>query len=537
MNSNYSIRNFSNKILLDISFRIDNIDNIGGKSTLEIEKFINIIREYVNIISQNNDEKKLKSIKNQFFIQNKFSIYEIPIEILESKSVFKITDFLISNFAFYSELHTYIFQNALKVYQNQNLLDNYEIAEITNYSRERIRQLKKKIIIELLEKFSIINFFEDDFYKNYGIDIFSDCIRILDEDVNNINSQSNTNFTKEFITCLVASYLSNDYILIGDIEDVISNKEINQRASVNWKQLYVVKKSIIEKFQFMDFMDDVYNRINSKIDESYSFNFKSYLSRFINNFDLEIVELVFPIAEKIILEEFDLFLDVDDNIVFNRNTYKQSYEYALEALELLGKPSKVKVITEKILELHPNYDTEENKVRVSMKRKNGFVPLGRTSVFGLKKWEVEDENFKGGTIRSISIEYLENYDKPKHISKLAEFVLKFRPKTNEKSIYYNLKMDESNTFNFFKNSFIGLKSKDYSKNYETLKISKRSDKKSWNDHYHELLTFIKKNNTLPFYDSIDLEEKKLFRWLNNQKYSKKLSEEQSNLINQIIIKK
>lgn len=537
LNSNYSIRNFSNKILLDISFRIDNIDNIGGKSTLEIEKFINIIREYVNIISQNNDEKKLKSIKNQFFIQNKFSIYEIPIEILESKSVFKITDFLISNFAFYSELHTYIFQNALKVYQNQNLLDNYEIAEITNYSRERIRQLKKKIIIELLEKFSIINFFEDDFYKNYGIDIFSDCIRILDEDVNNINSQSNTNFTKEFITCLVASYLSNDYILIGDIEDVISNKEINQRASVNWKQLYVVKKSIIEKFQFMDFMDDVYNRINSKIDESYSFNFKSYLSRFINNFDLEIVELVFPIAEKIILEEFDLFLDVDDNIVFNRNTYKQSYEYALEALELLGKPSKVKVITEKILELHPNYDTEENKVRVSMKRKNGFVPLGRTSVFGLKKWEVEDENFKGGTIRSISIEYLENYDKPKHISKLAEFVLKFRPKTNEKSIYYNLKMDESNTFNFFKNSFIGLKSKDYSKNYETLKISKRSDKKSWNDHYHELLTFIKKNNTLPFYDSIDLEEKKLFRWLNNQKYSKKLSEEQSNLINQIIIKK
>jgi len=389
----------------------------------------------------------------------------------------------------------------------------------------------------LLDKFSIINFFEDNFYKNYGIDIFSDCIRILDEDVNNINSQSNTNFTKEFITCLVASYLSNDYTLIGDIEYVISNRENNQRGSINWKQVYIVKKSIIENFQFMNFIVDVYNRVNSKIDVSYSFNFRSYLSRFINDFNLEIIEIVYPIAEKIIIDEFDLFLDLEDNLFFNRNTYKQSYEYALEALEELNTPSKVDEITKKIFELHPNYDTDENKVRVSMKRIHGFVPVGRTSVFGLKKWEVEDENFKGGTIRSISLEYLEKYDKPKHISKLAEFVLKFRPKSNEKSIYYNLKMDESNTFNFFKNSFIGLKSKDYSKNYEILKISIKSDKKSWNDRYNELLIFIKKHNTLPFYDSIDPEEKKLFRWLNNQKYSKKLSEEQSNFINQILSKK
>lgn len=45
LNNNYSIRNFSDKIFLDISFRINEIENVGGKTTIEIEKIINNIRE------------------------------------------------------------------------------------------------------------------------------------------------------------------------------------------------------------------------------------------------------------------------------------------------------------------------------------------------------------------------------------------------------------------------------------------------------------------------------------------------------------
>ena len=78
-------------------------------------------------------------------------------------------------------------------------------------------------------------------------------------------------------------------------------------------------------------------------------------------------------------------------------------------------------------------------------------------MFGLKKWENELEDFKGGTIRSISTEFLEQSDNPKHISEITEYVLKYRPNSNEKSIYYNLRIEESETFSFFKNSKLKLR--------------------------------------------------------------------------------
>ena len=155
-------------------------------------------------------------------------------------------------------------------------------------------------------------------------------------------------------------------------------------------------------------------------------------------------------------DEFSLYLDLDDNIIFKRNTIKQAFEYSYEALEVLGKPSKVEEITQKIIELHPNYETDENKVRASMKRNNGFVPIGRTSTFGLKKWEIELEDFKGGTIRSITIEFLEQFESPKHISLIANHISNYREDTYQRSIVDNLKADKSNTFIFLKQGFIGL---------------------------------------------------------------------------------
>src|SRR5690606_10206742 len=125
---------------------------------------------------------------------------------------------------------------------------------------------------------------------------------------------------------------------------------------------YIVNNEL-SKADFISFANDVNERLNERIEETYSFNFKSYLSRFINNVDIEIIELVFPVAEKILNDEFALYIDLDDNIVFKRNTIKQAFEYSYEALEKLGKPSKVEEITKKILELHPNYETNESKVR------------------------------------------------------------------------------------------------------------------------------------------------------------------------------
>jgi hypothetical protein len=248
---------------------------------------------------------------------------------------------------------------------------------------------------------------------------------------------------------------------------------------------------------------------------------------------------LFPICEKIINEEFEIYLDLEENINFKRNTTRQAHEYAFEALEHLGKPSKVKEIFEKVIELHPNYDTEEAKIRVSMKRKNGFVPIGRKSVFGLKKWESELDNFKGGTIRDIVEEYLMQFAIPKHISDITEHVLKYRPKSNQYSILQNLKLDESGLYIFFKGSHIGLTTKKYETDFKKISEVKKTYKKTWEERFEMLQNFVSIEKRLPFSNSVPEKEIKLYRWLNVQKSKKnkgKLANNKVEKLNSLLAK-
>lgn len=457
LKSNFSVRNFAKKILLDKYFKVGDIENVGKKSIPELEIYISIVKDFIIDVNEVNDDKQLISLKNNFLIQRTFSISKIPSEISQSESIFQLADFLLKNNALFNENHNLIIQKTLKIYQNDREHTLDEIALENNLSRERVRQIRKDCINELFEKLSFIKNFNDDLFQNYGIDLSANLIEVKENLVNQINIFSNTNFSKEFISYILAVYLNDDFVIIGNIEDVLLPKFSSSRNRHNWNNLYIVNKKHT-KVDFISFANDINERLNEKIEETYSFNFKSYLSRFINNVDIEIIELVFPVAEKILNDEFALYLDLDDNIVFKRNTIKQAFEYSYEALEKLGKPSKVEEITQKIIELHPNYETDENKVRSSMKRNNGFVPISRTSVFGLKKWENELDNFKGGTIRSITIEFLEKFVTPKHISSISEYISNFREGTYQRSIMDNLKADKSNSFIFLRQGFIGLNS-------------------------------------------------------------------------------
>lgn len=513
---NFSVRNFAEKILLNKHFNISDIENVGKKSIPELEIYISIVKDFIKDVSKSPNEKQLLTLKNNFLIQRTFSISKIPAEILQSESIFQLTDFLLKNNVFFNEIHNSIIQKALKIYQTEQDHTLDDIAIENNLSRERVRQIRKKSIDELFDKLSFIKNFNDDLFQNYGIDLSLDLIEVDENLTTIINSLNKTKFSKEFITYVLAVYLSDDFVIIGNIEDVLLPKFSNSRNRHNWNNFYIVNKKL-SKVDFLSFADDLNERLNERIDETYSFNFKSFLSRFIKDQEIETIENAFPVAEKIINDEFGLYLDLNDNIVFKRNTIKQAFEYAYEALEELGKPSKVEEITKKIIELHPNYETDENKVRTSMKRKDGFVPVGRTSVFGLKKWENELDDFKGGTIRSISYEFLEQFDTPKHITEITEYVLKYRPSSNDKSIYYNLRIDESETFIFFKNSYVGLKKRNYSEDFEILKDSDIIERNSWEERYEDLQKFLFLENRLPFSNGVPEEEIRLYRWLNVQK--------------------
>jgi len=111
----------------------------------------------------------------------------------------------------------------------------------------------------------------------------------------------------------------------------------------------------------------------------------------------------------------------------------------------------------------PFLDSKDTSVRgILNKEKNLFIYRGRSSTYGLRKWENEKENVKGGTIRDIVEEFLTSENTPKHISEILDYVLQYRPDTNEKSVLSNIKVEESNTFCFYSGVFVGLQKKNYS---------------------------------------------------------------------------
>jgi hypothetical protein len=514
--NNFKIRRFAERVFCLDGFSVSNLKNVGSKSIAELDVYISLIEEFLLEIKDIENDQHLNSLKNRFLIQQSFSIPNIPQLILETNSIFLLVDFLLQKKLLFNDAQTVILKRTLKIIESVKESSLDEVADLTDLSRERVRQIRKFCLENLLDKLSFIRNFDDNIFQKYNLDINFEHIFIDSEKANLINKINDTNFTKEFITYILYSYLYESFSLIGNEEDSLHLSSYNSNNRYNWKNSYLAKKEIVSAFDFKSFADDIGERVKARIKESYHFNFISYVSRFISKDNYKLLYSISQIAEVILNNEFEIYIDLNENLHFQRNTKLQIFEYAKEALENIGKPSKVKVIFDKVIELHPNYNTTEAKIRVSMRRKDGFTPIGRTSVFGLKKWESKIDDFKGGTIREIVEEYLEKFDEPRHISDISEYVTRYRPKSNQTSILQNLRLDESCLYVFFKGSKIGLSTKTYQYiGAEKLKIDKPNIR-TWEVSFDNLSEFINENNRLPHSSGVSKNEKRLYRWLNIQ---------------------
>jgi hypothetical protein len=214
--------------------------------------------------------------------------------------------------------------------------------------------------------------------------------------------------------------------------------------------------------------------------------------------------------------EFNKVVNIDGFIEFDKNTYKKVYQYYFEILEEQGEFMKVSEIAKVASIKFPFLDTKESAIRgILNKEKKKFIFLGRSSTYGLKKWEIEKENVKGGTIRNIVEDFLKIYEEPQRIINISTHVLVFRPKSNEKSIFLNLKQDSSGTFVFFKNSLVGLSYKKYNDTF-LLEDSSMIEKANWNERYTDLIEFVNLNNRLPFSSGCPEGEIRLYRWFKIQ---------------------
>lgn len=518
-------------ILSNQESEIKNMRNIGERSIVEINGYVALIVELIELISLFENETEITVELFHAYLMRKFSINQTILNEIDKNydfsngiPIFRTIKVLVDKEIVFTQRDKVIFYLGFAYFNDSTVCSLNKLAEISELTRERSRQLREYLFENLKETFSFLKGLEFEAINLYGIDVLSNLIVLSEELISEINQKENNSFNLLFINKILSILLENSHSLIGNEKSIVLEKTKFKRTSHNWNSTYLIKSELSNIFNFEEFINDINRRLSERIEEDYSFHFEAYMSNFQKSNCSVFSQIITQISEQLLFSEFEISIDINDNIIFKRNTIKQVYEYAHEALEVLGQPSKVIEICKKVIELYPDYKTDESSIRASMQRKTDFIPFSRTSVYGLKEWE-EEKDIRGGTIKDITEEFLSTQTQPKHIDEITEYVNKYRD-TNSKNIYTNLRMEENSRFVFFKGLNIGLKSKEY--NDVSLNIVKNSqiDKKPWDENFLMLEKFVIQNKRLPYSSGNDIEQK-LYRFFNIQlrKANKELIDE------------
>ncbi len=469
-NSDISLKSFY-EIIINPDYNIKNFKNVGVKTEEELKDFFKNLRDQLELISVFNDEKELKIELFSTYLKRKLKLDQSIInEIFKDYNcelglpLFKTLNVLINREILFTNKRKEIFESGLNFWQENQARTLEKIAECYNITKERTRQIRNTLLGELKEKFAFIKGFEFETLNLYGIDFPSDFILITEELVSEINKKESNSFNHLFVNLVLSFLFEHSFKLVGNIESVAFNSVKPKGVQHDWNSTYLINFKLFNLFDFEAFVNDIDRRLSERIEEDYSFHYETYLYKFLKVEHSEELVKIIPITEQILFNEFALTLNLNEQITFKRNTKKQVYEYVYDILEEKNETMTIYQIYEILISNFPNVTKSAEALRGSCQRAPNLIYFGRSSTYGLKNWE-DNESVKGGTIRSITEEYLLNFKTPKHIFEITEHVNKFRD-TNAKNIHANLKLDESGTFEFFPQSFIGLKRRNKNPEYQ-----------------------------------------------------------------------
>ena len=441
-----------------IEIKVD-LPNSGVKTANELVSYIEILySDYHSILELNDEMLKLEVFKGWLFWKyqvdsSQFKSFEQSF--LENRfQLFRFIDYLINNEKLFSKRRSsLIFRNRSGYFKRTGIESLDRLGEMVSLTRERVRQIAEKVVDMFEEGLSALET-QAGLLKSitsYEWNYDGDLIFTSNQYADKLNKSEGIDFQPALFTKVISFILKDSHCFFsGSKKPSLSD--------------CCIRLELTASFNFRALWDDVFNQISEDIPQKYSLNFEGYLIGFFANSQLDLLPRIANVCLEILQRDFpeQLFLDFEGNIVFHRNTFVRVAEYAAKVLENENRPMHIKKIHEKMMEIYPDYKGDYDTLRSHLNRdKDTFIYFGRKSTYGLREWESKIKGIKGGTIRSITEEYLEKFDEPKHISEILEYVLKFRPKTNERSLFGNLQLEMNGKFILFKGGFWGLSDKRY----------------------------------------------------------------------------
>jgi hypothetical protein len=444
---------------------LKNYRNIGRLTIQEVLDLKKAIRQFALVLSTSPDDLlKLKYVKLvveehfKFLLGNIDSQIECVIDLDGKVKLFKLIKLLIDSNRLFNSNEKRIFENFYSE-SDERERSLKSIGSLVGLTRERMRQIKLAVDKKIKAYFQFVSSFNDDDFADLNIDATNPCIVIDNSMRMKLNRAEEVNSNIAFIAAILGQYLAETHSVFGS-EDIVNEKK-TPRKNKTFTCRYLISNQFFEQFAFKDFVEDVNSLLEQRITESYSLHYEGYLCQFIRNNCTTLLKDIRAISDTILLNEFNMMANIDGCLVFERNIKRPLYKYIVETLEIKNRLMKVEEIYEAIIGKYPELSSiSEQSIRPALqKEKDIFIFIGRASTYGLRKWEAEREELKGGTIRDLVEEHLRESNSPMHISEITKHVNKYRH-TTLSNVKGNI-LAEEKRFRIFGGGFFGMKDRNY----------------------------------------------------------------------------
>jgi hypothetical protein len=454
--------------LLQADFDPYKEEQIGSRSAQEIISMIAAIKAQAYRIERRG-EILLQDEEFQRLSRRVVSFPEVDSENRHSAigiRIFSLLNELIENGGMFLPREKVVFDGSLACYTNAEKKTFDELGRSLGLCSERVRQIREYVYSRLLEVLSHFRTLAPNVVVQYGLDAVNPCFAIDEAFVSTINRNEGTSFNSHFIGKVISVILSDRFILLGDEMETYYNKRLKE--SYHWKKQYLVQRQYADAYDFTTLIDSLNFQVKISRLNSIPFNLMAYLPQLHKDGGSDMLNENAEVAEYLLHNELDLVFDQHKSIVINMNIHKNESDYIYEILEELKRPANVYELYNKMKERCPNETISIDNLRYRCQRDPRMIFFGRSSTYGLKIWEAE-LNLKGGTIRSIVEEFLQQYDEPKHMDDITQYVQKYR-NTDKKAISANLHLEKGNRFKFFGHHMWGLSAKEYTQQSNILKV-------------------------------------------------------------------
>lgn len=502
------------------------LSKIGRKTAGEIQGFVDGFQSYIDEI-----------------IGHDFSEEEKSLLLLKSKYGTFIDEYACD---FYSERGSlpmfHIVENIIKEELKRNnkiQFLNYllpmlkggipltmeQIAEKCNLTRERVRQLCTKGIGYLYREIEPSKC--DDMYYYKVVSQAEDWTyltnKLKKEDVIKSSSveemlkQENCNLTASIGLLIILRIFDGQYCVVGN-----RPYDMNARSKSSWNNSFVVKKELVEAFDFDD-MRCTLERYFEEHDaeEQICQTAEELLLDFFmpswNMFESSEVEAVGTVVSEILMQEYGLIPDEELHFLIQGHKTLTAADVLFRVLTEKYEPMTVDELYDILQTKHSFKYKSPASIRGIVNSDDRLCMVGVDNLVALTEWE----HIKLGSVREVIVQYLEQFDEPKPVHDIVGYVLRYRD-TTENSIRST--MYSGSQFRQFDNGYFGLADKSYPDEHlyaQSLEFKER---------VKEMECFLIQKKHFPFASSEDNSEINLRQWWLRNRSSDSLNDVQQNEI-------